>query len=278
MTGLLALISAALIGSGDFIGGFLARRLPAARVAALAQGLGLVIAVPVAIVVGWERVTWLDVVWSLSSGLCVGVGLMWFYAAMARGVVSLVAPAVGVLGAILPVVVAVVRGDRPGPLAIAGIVVALVAILVVSMTPGQGASATSTSTMLLALGAGLLFGGFFVFYALPSEDAGLWASPISRVASTCSLLPIALRSTGGLSVDRSALRWLGLLVVMEVAAASALLLAFQRGPLSIATILASLYPVTTVLLAGLVLKERLTSPQRAGVLLALTAIVLVSVD
>lgn len=278
MTALLALVSAGLIGGGDFIGGFLARRLPAVRVAAVAQAAGLLLAVPMALAVGWDRVTAMDVVWSLASGLCVGVGLMWFYAALARGVVSLVAPAVGVIGAVLPVVVAVARGERPGPLAIGGIAVALLAIAVVSIAPGGDSGPTPVWTALLSLGAGLLFGGFFVFYALPSEDAGLLPAPLSRVASTASLAFLAVRLSGGVRVDRPALRWLAVLGVIEVVASAALLLALQRGPVAIASVLASLYPVTTVLLAGLVLRERLSRLQRLGVLLALTAIVLVSLE
>jgi drug/metabolite transporter (DMT)-like permease len=278
VTALLAIVSAGLIGAGDFIGGFLARRLPAVRVAAAAQAAGLVLALPVAVAVGWDRVTVMDVVWSLASGLCVGVGLMWFYAAMAGGVVSLVAPAVGVIGAVLPVVVAVARGERPGPLAVGGIIVALIAIAVVSIAPSADTGPAPARTALLALGAGILFGGFFVFYALPSEDAGLLASPLSRITSTLSLALLAVPLSGGVSVDRRSLSWLAAIGVIEVVASVSLLLAFQRGPVAIASVLASLYPVTTVVLAGLVLHERLTRLQRLGVLLTLVAIVLVSLE
>jgi drug/metabolite transporter (DMT)-like permease len=247
-------------------------------VAAVAQAVGLVMSVPITLAVGWDRVTWLDVLWSVLSGVCVGIGLMWFYAAMAGGMFSLVAPAVGVIGALIPVGVAVGRGERPGLLATVGIAVALLAIAVVSLVPGESHTRPDPRTIFLTLGAGVSFGGFFAFYALPSADAGLWASPLSRVGSTVVLVTLALHLTRSVRVDPAGFRWILLLAAVEVTAAVALLYAFQRGPVAIASVLASLYPVTTVLLAGLVLRERLTTPQRLGVILALAATVLVSLE
>jgi drug/metabolite transporter (DMT)-like permease len=89
---------------------------------------------------------------------------------------------------------------------------------------------------------------------------------------------LAVPLSGGVSVDRRSLSWLAAIGVIEVVASVSLLLAFQRGPVAIASVLASLYPVTTVVLAGLVLHERLTRLQRLGVLLTLVAIVLVSLE
>ena len=121
MTVLLAVSSALLVGGADFIGGVLSRAASAVRVAALAQLAGLVVAVPAALVVDAERVTRADAIWSVASGAAVGLGLVLFYTAMARGLISLVAPVTAVVGALVPVAYAIGGGERPGALALVGI-------------------------------------------------------------------------------------------------------------------------------------------------------------
>jgi drug/metabolite transporter (DMT)-like permease len=115
-----------------------------------------------------------------------------------------------------------------------------------------------------------------VCFARVHEDAGMWPVAISRVASTTVVVALALAVTRGLSVSRDAVPRIALIGVLEVGAAVTLLLALQRGPVSVASVLASLYPVTTTFLAALVLHERLRGRQLAGVGLALVAVALIS--
>lgn len=273
MTALLALASALLVGGADFVGGVTSRTAIAARLAAAAQAVGLLVVVPAAIVVGWDRVTGGDAAWSVASGLVVGIGLALFYQAMTVGLISVVAPIVAATGALVPVCVSLARGERPGQIALAGIALAIIAIALVSVAPGEG---SATRGIGLSLAAGALFGLFFVFLSLTNDDAGLAPVALSRVGSTLALGALALVTTRGLDPGRATHRAVVAIAVLEGGAAIFLLLALQRGPVSVAAVLASLYPVTTTLLAATLLRERLTEVQLAGVALALTAVILVS--
>lgn len=277
MTALLALSSALLIGGSDFLGGVASRRASAVRVAALGQLVSFGLSVPVAAAVGADRVTRSDAAWSIGSGVAVAVGLALFYTAMKRGTISLVAPMTALTGATVPVSYAFVRGERPGSVALVGIALALPAIAIVSTAPSPGTESAHDVAVVagLSIAAGVLFGMFFISFAETSDDAGLWPVALSRATSAGLLVTMAVVGTGGLAA-RSLARFAAPIGVLETSAAVTLLLALQRGPLAIAAVLASLYPVTTVLLAAGVLRERLTRLQLSGVVLALVAVMLVS--
>lgn len=277
MTAVLAIASALLVGGADFIGGFLSRTVSPFRVAALAQVVGLALAVPTALLVDAERVTHGDVAWGAASGVAVGVGLVAFYSAMTRGMISLVAPVTAVTGAAVPVVYAFGSGERPGTAVVVGILLAIAAIGLVSLAPrAPGAGALGIGALPLAFGAGILFGLFYVCFARVHEDAGMWPVAVSRVTSATVVLALALGVTRGLAVRRAVVPRIALIGALEVGAAVTLLLALQRGPVSAASVLASLYPVTTTFLAALVLRERLRGLQLVGVALALVAVALIS--
>jgi drug/metabolite transporter (DMT)-like permease len=277
LTALLAVTSALLVGGADFVGGFLSRTVDAVRVAAAAQLVGLALAVPTALFVASERVTTADACWAVGSGVAVALGLVCFYTAMTRGLISVVAPVTAVTGALVPLLYALGGGERPGEAAVAGIALAIVAIGLVSLGPmGPAEAAASRDALPLAIAAGVLFGLFYVCFARVHEDAGLWPVAISRLTSATVLVALAIVLTGGLSVGRAAAPWVVAIGALEVAAAVTLLLALQRGPISVASVLASLYPVTTTFLAALVLRERLRGLQLAGVALALVAVALIS--
>jgi drug/metabolite transporter (DMT)-like permease len=277
VTALLAVTSALLVGGADFLGGFLSRTTSAVRLAALAQVVGLLLALPPALLVDSDRVTGSDVAWAGASGVAVGLGLVLFYTAMTRGLISLVAPLTAVTGALVPVVYAVASGERPDAVVVAGIVLAVVAIGLVSVVPDERrAVSTGLGALPLAFGAGLLFGLFYVCFARVHEDAGLWPVALSKLASAAVLVVLAFAVTRGVGVARAVSPWIVAIGALEVAAAVTLLLALQEGPVSVASVLASLYPVTTTFLAALVLRERLRGLQLAGVVLALVAVVLIS--
>ena len=129
----------------------------------------------------------------------------------------------------------------------------------------------------LALASGALFGLFYIAFSRVSEDAGMWPLTIERAACAVVLLGLALLLTRDVAVDvRRLLPKVLVIALLEVAATIPLLLALQRGPIAIATVVASLYPVTTVLLAAFVLRERLSRLQYVGVVCALLSVALVS--
>lgn len=281
MTALLALASAILIGGADFVGGIASRIANGIRVAAFAQVAGLAVALPLSVAYGAERLGGADVAWSLLSGILLGGGFGCFYTAMGRGLISVVAPVAAVTGAVIPVVYALARGERPGLTAVIGLVIALVAIAVVSVAPAaeqhEDAGAVDRTVIALSLVSGVFFGAFYITFSRISEDAGLWPITLERLAAAAVLILIALALTRGPIVGlRRLLPYAITIGALEVAATVPLLLALQRGPLAIASVLSSLYPVTTLLLAGIVLRERLSRLQYAGVACALVAVALVS--
>lgn len=277
MTALLALASAALVGGADFVGGLTSRRAHAVVVAIAAQATGLVLGIPLALVWGWDALEPRDIALSLASGVCIGIGFACFYTAMGAGLISLVAPITAVTGAVVPVTVGLARGERPGTLAVIGIAIALVAIAIVSLAPSAGGERRQVGrSVVLSLGAGVAFGGFYVLFSEISDAAGMWPVSLQRVASVAVLGMLIPASGAHLGAVRGLGRPAIAIATLEVSATVFLLLALQRGPLTIASVLASLYPVTTVILAALVLQERLTALQLAGVALALGSILLVS--
>jgi drug/metabolite transporter (DMT)-like permease len=221
-----------------------------------------------------------DVAWSVAAGGAVALGLGCFYVGMGRGLISVVAPVAAVTGAVIPVVYALARGERPGPIALIGLGIAFVAVAVVSLAPSEqhpGAAVVDRTVIALALLSGALFGLFYIAFSRVSEDAGMWPLTIERAACAVVLLGLALLLTRDVAVDvRRLLPKVLVIALLEVAATIPLLLALQRGPIAIATVVASLYPVTTVLLAAFVLRERLSRLQYVGVVCALLSVALVS--
>ncbi len=276
MTVLFALVASVVFGCADFVGGAVSRRASPLRVAALGQFVALCFAVPTALLVSWERVTVADAVWSLASGVTAGCGLGLLYSAMARGLISLVVPLTAVISAALPVVYGLARGERPGTPALVGVVLALAAIAVVSATPGSGQT-LSAAPIVFSLAAGTLFGLFLILLSQVSDEAGLWPIPLSRSSSSLVLAGLALSVTGRQLRGIRELLPAGIAIgTLEAVGIIALFLALQRGPLSIASVLLSLYPVTTVVLATIVLSERMSRTQLAGVALALGSVILIS--
>lgn len=281
MTALLALASAVLAGGADFVGGIASRTANGVRVAAFAQVAGLAVAVPLSIAYGAERLTANDITWSLLSGVAVASGFGCFYTAMGRGLISVVAPIAAVTGAVIPVGYSLARGERPAGIATVGLAIALVSVVVVSLAPAgeQHADAGTVDRIVigLSLASGFFFGLFLIGFSQISDDAGLWPVTLERSAASVVLVLLAAGLTKGRVVGlRRLLPYVATIGVLEVGATVPLLLALQRGPIAIASVLASLYPVTTVLLAGIVLRERLSRMQYAGVVCALIAVALVS--
>jgi drug/metabolite transporter (DMT)-like permease len=276
VTVLLALVGSVVFGGSDFIGGAVSRRAPALWVAALGQSVALLFAVPIAVLVSWERVTAVDAAWSLASGVAAALGLGLFYPAMARGLISIVVPLTAVIGASIPVVYGLGRGERPGAVALAGIALALVAVAVVSASPGGGGR-LAVSPVAFSVAAGACFGLVIVFFSRVSDDAGLWPVVLSKSTSSLGLVLLALALSAHRPTLADRLVPAGIAIgALEVGGNVALILALQRGPVSIASVLISLYPVTAVMLATVILGERLSRVQLAGVALALGSVVLIS--
>jgi drug/metabolite transporter (DMT)-like permease len=274
----LALAGSAVFGGADFIGGASSRHAPPLWVATVGQSVSLLLAVPVALAAGSDRVTGAAAAWSLAGGAVAAVGLGFFYSAMACGLISLVVPVTAVVGAAVPVSYGLLRGERPGGVALTGIGLALIAVAVVSAIPGNG-ERLAAAPIFFALAAGACFGTGLVCFSRVGKHAGLWPVALSRTTTSLVLVVIALTLSGAPARGASSrILWrAGIAIgILEVGGNSLLFLALERGSLVIGSVLISLYPVTTVMLATVILGERLSRVQLAGVALALASVVLIS--
>lgn len=261
-----ALSSAVAYGFGDFAGGLAARRTPVLRVTAVAQVAGLTVLVPAALFVPGQITPA-----ALGLGAVAGVGgmlgLLLYMRGLAVGPMGVVAPLSAVVGAGLPLVAGVLDGERPGAVGWFALLVALVAIGLASA--GSRGDAAAGAGLLYGLGAGVGFGLFFVALDATPDGSGLWPVIAGKVVSATLLGLVLLHPA-----RRGPLHGLKLMVtcgVLDTAANVLFLLATRSGSLSVSGVLVSLYPVVVVLLARLILKEKLTGLQLTGVGLALTA-------
>jgi drug/metabolite transporter (DMT)-like permease len=277
MAVVLALASAVVYGVADFCGGVASRRAAAAAVVALSQAAGLVV---VALLLPWlgGAPAPADLAWGAAAGVAGGAGLLLFYRALATGVMSVVAPVTAVSAAALPVLGGLALGERLGPAAVAGIGLALVAVVLVAAEGGLSSLRSARpATVAPALAAGAGFGLFFVLLERTGDDAGLTPLVSSRVVSVLVVGILALATVRSVRVPGRVLPVVLAAGVGDMAANALFLLATQAGgQLAVTGVLASLYPVSTVVLAQVLLRERLAGAQQVGLAVAAAAVVLIA--
>lgn len=250
--------------------------MPALRVSFVGQLIGVpIMAVGLVLVDGEPSAAALG--WGAAAGVSGGLGLVAFYRAMGDGPMSVVAPITALLTASVPVVAGLGFGERPPPLAWLGVGLALLAITLVTRSPGVDAPRVARPTVLRALAAGTLFGLAFVFFSRPGDIAGMWPLLGARLASIPVLGLLVAVSGGGIVVPASARRPTVAAGVLDMVANVLLLEALTRGLLTLVSVVTALYPATTLVLARFVLDERVRRDQMAGLAVAAGAVVLISV-
>jgi len=273
---LFALGSAVAYGLADFVGGLLSRRTGVWAVAATGQAAATVATAAVALGVSGTP-TLIDWAWGAAAGIGSGVGTVFLYRGLATGSMSVVAPVSAVGAALLPVLVGVVAGERPQPLTWLGVACAFPAIWLVSAGGHVDAAAKPRRTGLpdgLLAGAG--FGVLFAALGQVPDEAGLGPLALAQAVSVGFIVATAsVLRREWLPRDRwaAAGATAGLLGAL---ATGLFLLATQSGFLTVAAVLTSLYPATTVLLAAALLHERIDRVQGLGLLLAAIAVGLVA--
>jgi drug/metabolite transporter (DMT)-like permease len=274
----MAVMSSMLYGVADFLGGMGSRRAPAVTVTAWFQIVGVVFLVLYACFApGVTRVS--DLVWGAAAGLTGGAGVLLLYRALAGGTVSTAAPLISMIALAVPVVMGLGLGERPGVLPLAGIGVGVVAVALISAhgAPGEAAaSRTGSASLLPAIASGVLIGLFLVCLGRVERGASGWALVAGRASASLLLWAMVFASRATWRLAAAARPFVLGAAVTDVSANVLYLLAVQRAPLSLVATLVSLAPATTVLLAQLVLHERLAPAQKVGVVVALAAVVLLA--
>ncbi len=266
MLSLIALASSAAWGTSDFFAGVASRRRPAVAVVGWTQGLALVV-ISLVVLTQWDTVTWSGwPVWSVVAGLSGMAGLVCFYTALSSGTMGVVAP-IAALGVVVPVALGVATGDVPSPWAWVGMLVAVVGVTLASGPELSGE--VSARPVVLACFAALGFGLALFCIDRGGRESTLMTLWGMRMTSVTILLAVALltRSTGG--VTRREVPSLLLIGCGDLAANALFSIASSRGQVSTTAVLASLYPVVTIVLARVLLDERLQRVQQVGVVLAI---------
>ena len=209
-------------------------------------------------------------VYGALAGLSGLIGLAAFYRGMAVGAMAVVAP-ISATGAAIPVVVGVATGDRPSAIQGAGLLVALVGVVIASRERGTAGARLAAGTGL-ALAAAAGFGGFFVGMDAASDGGVLWALLAARAFDVALLAGVALLLRPGLALGGRDTRDIVAVGLFDVSANALFALASTEGLVSLVAVVASLYPVVTIFLARAVLGERVRTSQGVGVVLALAGV------
>jgi drug/metabolite transporter (DMT)-like permease len=289
MVVLLGLAAAVLYGTGDFLGGLATRKTQVLAVLMLVETAGVVVALPAA-AASPGPVRLVGLAWGASAGLVGGLGLIIFYIGLATGPMSVVAPVSGLASTVLPVAVALAEGERPGAAVYAGGVLCLIAIVLAS-SAADGESAGRASGAALTpmprpgraagygIASGSSFGLFFLLIRNAGQSGELWPVAAGRIGELAIVViaAVALRRSllprGGNGKMLLAAVAAG---AIDVVANICYVAATRTGMFGLAVVLASLYPGITVLLARVMLGERLRWVQGAGLGLAAIGILLIA--
>jgi drug/metabolite transporter (DMT)-like permease len=277
------LISAFGWGAADFTGGLASKQSSASQVLCLAQFSGLIPVLALALLVGEPAPAWPAWLWAAASSACGTTGLLLLYRALAAGQMTLTAPVSALLAAAVPVLVGSVTLGLPDLLTFAGFALALAAIWTISQSPnGSGVGAPADGLQLLGqlglpLIAGVFFGLYFVLIHQATREAFYWPLAASRSTGTLIMLIFASVVSGSALPKRETWPIVMLGGVLDVAGSAFYVLAAQAGRLDVAAVLGALYPASTVLLARVFLKEKISRLQSFGILLAFGAIILLTV-
>jgi drug/metabolite transporter (DMT)-like permease len=284
VTALFALATSLLWGLADFGGGLLARRTPALTVVVVSQSIAAVVLGVVVVATGGWSEAGAQLWFAVAAGLVGPVALLCFYKALALGPMGVVSP-LGTVGVAVPVGVGLVLGERPGPAQVAGIAVAVLGVVLAGGPQLRGAP-VQRRAILLTLVAAFGFGTVFALIAEASSTVtglflALFVQRVVNVTVGGLALYTSVRRGGAALPDGGGFPWgslpaLAFVGLADVAANGTYVVAAQHGPVTVAAVLASLYPVVTALAARGFLRERLRAVQAAGAGLALVGTLLLA--
>jgi drug/metabolite transporter (DMT)-like permease len=272
-TAALSLAGAACWGTGDFSGGMGAKGSNAFGVVVVAHTSGLLSMLLLALVVGEPIPSHAALLWGALAGVVGGLGLVALYRALAIGQMGINAPVAAVITAALPVLYGIWREGAPAAIQFAGFALALVAIWLIAMPSGKLGRPKGLG---LAICAGLGFGGYLIFSRQAATESVFWPLITARAASVSEMLLIVTISRQPWKPARGLLAWMICAGVFDSLGNMFFMLAVRHGRMDVASVLSSLYPASTVLLARFLLKEKISPLQTTGMIAALVAIPLIA--
>jgi drug/metabolite transporter (DMT)-like permease len=262
-------------GAADFAGGSLTKRLPALGVTLVSQSAGFVVLL-VAVAIRGGDIDTHSLSLGLLAGLGGGAGLAAFYRALSLGTMSVVSP-VAACGAVVPVVIALATGERPAALALAGAVVALAGAVLASVEERRGESPERARAIALAVVAAVALGVFVYFLGLGSREGDVLSTLVgARIGSLGALVVLVVALRAPVRIGRADLPAVALVGLADVTANALFAAANGHGLLALVAVLGSLYPVVTVILAHVLLGERLTRTQKTGIGVALAGVLAIA--
>lgn len=291
----LGFTGAILFGGADFIGGLASKRISAMKVTLLSGLAGFCVAIAGSFIIPSEM-SLSALFWGAMAGIVGSAAILLLYASLAIGPMSILSPLGAFVSAVVPVTWALLSGETLGPIGIAGIGVGLIAVVLVGFVPEKNAVRPSLKGLSMAVGAGILIGAFLIFIKQAPSDAGLIPLISNRIVSA-SIMGIAIAVTALVRVRRQAraatvgndvtsvtfaagwrpgLRLALLGGLIDGTGNALLLLGIQIGDLSVMSVLTAMYPAGTIILAGIVLKERVAPVQAIGLVLAIAAAALLA--
>jgi drug/metabolite transporter (DMT)-like permease len=278
LSSLFGILSAISWGAGDFVGGAVSRKAGAFKTAFYGELAGLIL---LSIAQIFVREPWPGVVallWAAAAGVLGSAGLLLLFRALSEGQMSVAAPVSALMAAVLPVIASALTEGLPGPFRYAGFALALVSIWLISQAEGhQTQFHLHLADLRVPLFSGVLFGFYFILMNHGSQTSTLWPMIAARVSGVFFLFWFALAKGQAGLPDRHILPLVVLNAAGDTGGNTFYILAGQSGRLDVAAVLGSLYPGMTVLLAGLILQERLNRAQWLGIAAALAAIILMTI-
>ncbi len=268
------LVSAACWGAGDFSGGMATKRTSVFSVVIASQAVGAILLTLLAILFAEKMPPLENLLWSGIGGLAGALGLMALYRALASGQMGVAAPVAAVVSAMIPVIFGIFIEGLPGVAKLIGFGLALISVWFVSQ--GEDSS-INIQALKLPILAGVGFGVFLILLHQAGDTAVFWPLVSARLASLLMLVTVATFSRQKRVPEMGLLPIIALAGALDAGGNAFYVLAGQAGRLDVASVLSSLYPASTVLLAWLILKERIVFRQRIGIAVALAAIVLIAI-
>jgi drug/metabolite transporter (DMT)-like permease len=271
---LLAGFASAMWGTSDFLGGFAATGWRAERVALISQAIGLVALAILAPIVTGPLAPGEDLAWGAAAGITGAIGAVLLYRALALGPMNAAAPTIAVVAAIVPTAIGLVQGERPSAVVLVGVALAVVGVALVggAGSPGPTEARVSTRVLVVSGCAGIGLGLANACFAQTASSSGLWPVTVTKLVALVAIGAFVAAFVRGTRGTRRNVRYSVATGFVDVTATASLAIALQRGSLVVVSVVGSLFPAVTVLLARWFLQERIGPLQAVGIALALVAI------